>query len=121
MNVNELGFSGLSPKILLYKRVKRYYFINVLNGLKHFMTKNKTLIESKDTKIYFTNKFIICRLNMYLRLLYGPGHAKMCLKTYANNKGAVQPAHPRSLISTFVVRCFDSMMCILALSKVSRF
>ena len=24
---------------------------------------------------------------------------------YANNKGADQPAHPRSLISTFVVRC----------------
>ena len=27
----------------------------------------------------------------------------------------------RSLISTFVVRCFDSMICILAVSKVSRF
>ena len=25
-----------------------------------------------------------------------------------NNKGADQPAHPRSLISTFVVRCLDS-------------
>ena len=50
-----------------------------------------------------------------------PGHAKMCLMTYANNKGANQPAHPRSLISTFVVRCLDSMICILALSKVLRF
>ena len=40
---------------------------------------------------------------------------------YANNKGADQPAHPRSLISTFVVRCLDSMICILAISKVSRF
>ena len=49
-----------------------------------------------------------------------PGHAKMCLMTYANNKGADQPAHPRSLISTFIVRCFDSMTCILALSKVLR-
>ena len=28
--------------------------------------------------------------------------------------------HPRSLISTFVVRCLDSMICILAISKVSR-
>ena len=50
----------------------------------------------------------------------GPGHAKMCLMPYANNKGADQPAHPCSLISTFVVRCIDSI-CILALSKVSRF
>ena len=43
-------------------------------------------------------------------LLYWPGHAKTCLKPYANNKGADQPAHPRSLISTFVVRCLDSMI-----------
>ena len=28
---------------------------------------------------------------------------------YANNKGADQPAHPRSLISAFVVRCLDSI------------
>ena len=42
-------------------------------------------------------------------LSHGPGHAKTCLMPYANNKGADQPAHPRSLISTFVVRCLDSM------------
>ena len=52
---------------------------------------------------------------------YGPGHAKICLMPCANNKGADQPAHPRSLISTFIVRCLDSSICILALSKVSRF
>ena len=45
----------------------------------------------------------------------------MCLMPYANNKGADQPAHLRSLISTFVVHCLDSTICILALSKVSRF
>ena len=45
----------------------------------------------------------------------------MCLMPYANNKGADQPAHSCSLISTFVVRCLDSMLCILALCKVSRF
>ena len=45
----------------------------------------------------------------------------MCLMPYANNKGADQPAHPRSLISTFVVRCLDSMICIHAISNDSRF
>ena len=30
--------------------------------------------------------------------------------SYANNKGADQPAHPRSLISAFTVRCLDSVM-----------
>ena len=54
-------------------------------------------------------------------MLYGTSHAKMCLMPYANNKGADQPAHLRSLISTFVFRCLDSMICILTLSKVSRF
>ena len=45
----------------------------------------------------------------------------MCLMPYANNKGADQPVHPRSLISTFAVRCLDSMICILAISKDLRF
>ena len=36
------------------------------------------------------------------------GQAKMCLMLYVNNKGADQPAHPHSLISTFVVRCLDT-------------
>ena len=52
---------------------------------------------------------------------FRPGHAKTCLMPYANNKRADQPAHPRSLISTFVVRCLESILCILAISKVSRF
>ena len=33
-----------------------------------------------------------------------------------DNKGADQPAHPRSLISAFVVRCVDSIMPFLAKS-----
>ena len=36
----------------------------------------------------------------------------MCLVSHANNKGAAQPAHPRSPISAFVVRCFDSIISL---------
>ena len=32
-----------------------------------------------------------------------------CVLCHANNKGEDQPAHPRSLISTFVVHCLDSL------------
>ena len=39
---------------------------------------------------------------------------------YANNKGADQPAHPRSLISAFVVRCLDTAIPLLAIAKISR-
>ena len=38
---------------------------------------------------------------------------------YANNKGADQPAHPRSLISTFVVRCLDSKIPLLVIAEIS--
>ena len=39
---------------------------------------------------------------------------------YTNNKGTDQPAHPLCLISAFVVRCVESIIPILAKSKVSR-
>ena len=39
------------------------------------------------------------------------------MRKYANNKGADQPAHPRSLISVFIVRYLDSIIHILAKSK----
>ena len=38
---------------------------------------------------------------------------------YANYKGADQPAHPRSLISAFVVRCIDSIIPLVFISKIS--
>ena len=41
------------------------------------------------------------------------------LLPYANNKGADQPANPRSLISTFVVRCLDSIIPLVSISKTS--
>ena len=48
------------------------------------------------------------------------GHKKMCLTSYANNKGADQPAHPRSLISSFVIRCLDSIISIDSIAEISR-
>ena len=38
---------------------------------------------------------------------------------YANNNGADQPAHPRSLISAFVVRCLDSIISLVDISEIS--
>ena len=53
--------------------------------------------------------------------LHEPGHEKMCLMSYANNKGgADQPAHLRSLISAFVVRCLDSIISLDSIAKISR-
>ena len=52
--------------------------------------------------------------------LYQPGHEKMCLMSYANNKGADQPAHPRSLISAFAVRCLASIISLDSIAVISR-
>ena len=38
--------------------------------------------------------------------------------SYANIKGADQPAHPHSLISAFAVRCLDNIIPILVISKM---
>ena len=73
------------------------------------------LIDAKQHKVPACT-FITC----IEKLVNGSGHAKMCLMPYANNKSADQPAHSRSLISTFVVRRLHSIVCILAISKVSR-
>ena len=49
--------------------------------------------------------------------LFEPDHEKMCFMSYANNKGADQPAHPRSLISAFVVRCLDGIISLNSIAK----
>ena len=56
----------------------------------------------------------------FFRAVYEPRHEKTCFMPYANNKGTDQPAHPCSLISTFVVHCLDSLIHILAKSKIPR-
>ena len=52
--------------------------------------------------------------------VYEPHHEKTCLCNMRTKKGADQPAHSRSLISAFIVRYLDSIISILAKSKISR-
>ena len=40
---------------------------------------------------------------------------------HANNKGADQPAHPRSLISTYVICFFESVISKKITSEISIF
>ena len=54
-------------------------------------------------------------------LLIGPQGKKTCLMEFANNKGAVQPAHPRRLISTLVHRFLESTIAKPATNEFSIF
>ena len=51
----------------------------------------------------------------------GSRREKTCLRRFANNKGADQPAHPRSLISAFVIRLLESTTSRLITSEISIF
>ena len=64
------------------------------------------IFEIHFTKIYYA----YCGASTF-----EPGHEKMCLMSYANNKGADQP----SLISAFVVRCLDSIISLDSIAEIS--
>ena len=65
--------------------------------------------------------FNLSRLCTMKRNPYGPRREKTCLRGFLNNTGADQPAHPRSLISAFVVRFLESSICLLATGEISIF
>ena len=52
---------------------------------------------------------------------YGNPDIYIGLERFANNKGEDQPAHPCSLISTFVLRLLEGIISKLATSYVSLF
>ena len=56
-------------------------------------------------------KVLFCKYHFYSKICSSMSRVmtKPVYAIYANNKGADQPAHPRSLISAFVFRCVDSI------------
>ena len=75
--------------------------------------------------VWYNNKLLILfspnsKLLRHCIVLIEPGHEKMCLWAYANNKGADQTAQMRSLISAFVVRCLDSIIPLDSIAEISR-
>ena len=58
---------------------------------------------------------------MRTMFIFGPRREKTYLRRFANNKGADQPAHPRSLISGFVIHCLESTISKLTTSEISTF
>ena len=47
----------------------------------------------------------------------GPRREKTCLRSFVNNKGADQPAHPRSLISAFIIHFLEASYLSLIQAK----
>ena len=55
------------------------------------------------------------------KLTNGPWHEKNLSSGFGNNKDAVQPVHPCSLISTFVIRLLESIVSKLAIREIAFF
>ena len=47
----------------------------------------------------------------------GARSEKTCFGGFANNKDAEQPAHPRSLISAFVIRLLESIIFLTCFKR----
>ena len=57
-------------------------------------------------------------LVLIIVFIIGPQREKTCLRGFANNTGADQPAHPRSLICAFVICYLESIICKLATGEI---
>ena len=58
-------------------------------------------------------------LNLDLKDSVSHNMRKPVYAIYANNKGADQLVYLRSLISTFVVHCLDSIILLVSISEIS--
>ena len=106
---------------------RQYYF---LDNLKPGVFFNVTIKQFKDNCPYYSYAYIKTNpwgldlasmaQSKYV-FINGPRCDKTCLRGVANNKGAEQPAHLRSLISPLVIRLLESFISKLASSKISIF
>ena len=96
--------------------VSAHFLLKGVNTINHFMLACSIFCNLVITDLFKWLKSAICKIINANE----PGHEKMCLMSYANNKGADQPAHPCSLISAFVVRCLDSIISLDSIEEISR-
>ena len=66
----------------------------------------------------FRKASVLILLNWNMDILFRPRSEKACLQEFANNTCADQPAHPRSLVSAFVVLILESTVCKLLTGEI---
>ena len=92
---------------------------SIINNRSEWYTHFSNLLHADYSHIDEQRKEqVIWELNNYEHT-YLAASLQNLFMPYANNKSADQPAHPRSLISTFVVRCLDSIIPLFSISEIS--
>ena len=72
----------------------------------------------KRGRNFLENKIEECK---FRAILFGSRHEKTCHQGFVNNTGTDQTAHSHSLISAFVIRLLESIICKLATGEISIF
>ena len=86
-------------------------------SLNYAQTASSYDVETSLKEVHTSFSDVTASLYYVQDSLHGSRHEKTCLRWLANHKGADQPAHPRSLISAFVIRLLDSNITRLATSE----
>ena len=79
--------------------------------MSHLQVIKKPCIKINNSLVVYTN----------FATLFRPLPETASLRWFANNKGADQPAHQRSLISAFIIRFLESITSRLAAGVISIF
>ena len=84
--------------------------------------KNDCLVHNESNQTNIGNHIKnVCIVHRHYHYKYGPRREKACLRWFANNKGADQPAHPHSMISVFVIHLLERVISKLAASEILMF
>ena len=88
----------------------------------HLLIDDKASITGKQSifSVYSFFTFRHCYL-IFVGSHMGLDARKPVFGFFANNKGADQPAHPRRLISNFVIRFWESIISKLAVAEIAIF
>ena len=81
----------------------------------------KLMDENKFTTLFTTIVCSIMCLSGPMLETNGPRREEICLRRFANNTDADKPAHPRSLISAFVILLLKSIIFRLTAGEISMF
>ena len=115
----EISNDSSSNFFLMLKNVKMQTIVGIFNIYEHDISCSVELCMKKLINLSAGYVSGIREISTFFSpilifLLFWPQREKTCLRGFANNTSADQPAHPRSLISAFVIHFLQSITSKLA-------
>ena len=80
----------------------------IIKKSKYLLRNHEVISSGEQVRL---NGGLVWGFILFNNKLFGHRREKPCLWGFANNTGLDQPAHPHSLISAFVIRLLESIVC----------